>query len=289
LSVYSFKYGGIYIQNWRNLVFQVVNKMLLVYNILYNMKTNHNLSAHIFIALGTILIIAGIVGVFPRKVTANSEPIEVDNMYADFPDQLPTFSQSVSDVNPDSSAVTSVEQAVAREKGPLDTSRFSIHIPGREDLESPAIPVRIEIPKIDLDAPVITADYIKTEVQGNSFGQWKPPSFFASAWHPDSALLGEVGNTVINGHHNVYGEVFKGLVELEAGDTIFVFSEEKKYEFVIVNRLILEDTFMDATTRLANARWLSRSDDVRLTLVTCWPLTSYTHRLILVASPVPSD
>lgn len=257
------------------------------------MKKYHNLSSHVFIVIGTILLIAGFVGIFTHKVTANSEPIsnpiDVDNLYADFPELLPSSSQLIPDVNPNSSAATSVEQVVARELGPLDTSRYSIRIAGRDDLESPAIPVRIEIPKIDLDAPVITADYIKTEVQGKSFGQWEAPGFFASAWHPDSALLGEKGNTVLNGHHNVYGEVFKRLVELEVGDTVIVYSQEKKYEFIIVNRLILEDTFMDAKTRVENARWLSHSDDVRLTLVTCWPYESYTHRLLLVASPIPSN
>ena len=257
------------------------------------MKNKHYLSAHIFLVFGTILLIAGFISIFTQKVAAESEasskPIDVDNLYTDFPDLLPSSSHLVPDIVLDSSAVSFVEQAVVKVKGPLDTSRYSIHIPGREELESPAIPVKIEIPKIELLAPVITADFINTEVQGKPFGQWEAPEFFAAAWHPDSAVLGETGNTVLNGHHNAYGEVFKGLVDLEVGDTIFVYSQEKTYEFVIVNRLILEETFMDAKTRLENARWLSRSDDVRLTLVTCWPDISYTHRLILVASPVPSN
>ncbi len=250
-----------------------------------------NLSSKIFIGIGIILIIAGFIGIFPRRVTAISENIDMDTLYADFPDQLSSSSQLVPNVItdglPDASSVTFVEQKAARIKAPLDTSRFSIHIPGREDLESPAIPIRIEIPKIDLIAPVVTADFSTTEVQGKSFGQWGVPGFFAAAWHPDSALLGEPGNTVLNGHHNAYGEVFKRLVELEVGDTVLVYSHDKEYEFVITNRLILEDTFMDANIRLENGRWLAKSDDVRLTLVTCWPLTSFTHRLILVASPVP--
>ena len=253
------------------------------------MKNNRNLSSHIIITVGTILFIAGFVGIFPHRVIANSEPIGADNLYAEFPDQLPSISQLLPDVLPDASAVTIVEQTVGQVKSPLDTSRYSIRIVGREDLESPAIPVRIEIPEIELIAPVIPAEYTNTEVQGKSFVQWEAPGFFAAAWHPDSAVLGGAGNTVINGHHNAFGEVFRRLVELEVGDTIFVYSQEKVYEFIIVNRLILEDTFMDAKIRLENGRWLAKSDDVRLTLVTCWPYESYTHRLILVASPVPSD
>ncbi len=250
-----------------------------------------NLTPHFFIAAGAILIIAGFIGIFPRKVAATSAPgnFDADTLYADFPDQLPPPSQLIPDAVFDASAVTFVEQSVPEEKGPLDTSRYSIHIPGREDLESPAIPLRIEIPKIELVAPVVTADFSNTEVQGKTFGQWGVPGFFASAWHPDSALLGEPGNTVLNGHHNAYGEVFKRLVDLEVGDTIYVYSHDKEFEFVITNRLILEDTFMDAKIRLENGRWLAHSDDIRLTLVTCWPLDSFTHRLILVASPVPSN
>lgn len=37
--------------------------------------------------------------------------------------------------------------------------------------------------------------------------------------------------------------------------------------------------------RMDNARWILPSTDERLTLVTCWPAKSNTHRLIIVASP----
>ena len=39
--------------------------------------------------------------------------------------------------------------------------------------------------------------------------------------------------------------------------------------------------------RRENARWIGPSHDERLTLVTCWPRNDNTHRLILVALPVP--
>ena len=153
-------------------------------------------------------------------------------------------------------------------------------------LENPAVPDRIEIPAIDLNAPVIAAEHSFTEVEGSTFGQWLAPGYFAAGWHPDSALAGEAGNTVINGHHNVDGEVFADLVGVKEGDLIRVFSRGREYEYTVTNRMILPETFMDAATRLENARWLARSEDTRLTLVTCWPQESYTHRLILVASPV---
>lgn len=155
-----------------------------------------------------------------------------------------------------------------------------------EELNHPPVPDRIEIPSVALSAPIVVAEHTFTEVEGSTFGQWLAPGYFAAGWHPDSALPGDVGNTVINGHHNVDGEVFAELVDVQEGDTIIVYSGERAFEYVVTNRMILPETFMDAATRLDNARWLARSEDARLTLVTCWPKESYTHRLILVAVPV---
>jgi sortase A len=38
--------------------------------------------------------------------------------------------------------------------------------------------------------------------------------------------------------------------------------------------------------RIANAKWIQPTSDERLTLVTCWPYTNNTHRLIIVARPL---
>jgi sortase A len=70
---------------------------------------------------------------------------------------------------------------------------------------------------------------------------------------------------------------------------VYIYSHGVKYTFIIANRMILQERFVSTETRLENARWLSRSDDIRLTLVTCWPKFSNTHRLILVARPYEPD
>jgi sortase (surface protein transpeptidase) len=49
--------------------------------------------------------------------------------------------------------------------------------------------------------------------------------------------------------------------------------------------MILAEEGQEIGVRLENARWLQPSDDERLTLVTCWPQWSNTHRLIIVARP----
>jgi sortase A len=160
--------------------------------------------------------------------------------------------------------------------------------PENEPTKGPAIPDRIIIPKIELDAPVIQAGTRKVRVNGQIFEQYTAPDEFAAGWHPDSALLGEPGNTVLNGHHNVFGEVFGKLVDLESGDFIYVLSDEQQYGYVIANKMILPELGEDVSVeqRLQNARWIMESKDERLTLVTCWPAYSNTHRLIIVAKRI---
>jgi len=157
------------------------------------------------------------------------------------------------------------------------------------NLETPKIPDHLEIPSINLVAPVVISDYNKTKVEGETFGQWVAPFKFAAGWHPDSALLGQIGNTVINGHHNEFGEVFGHLVDVNVGDIILVTSGNDVFKFIVANRMILPERFQPAEVRLENARWLSKTNDIRLTLVTCWPKESNTHRLIIVARPLFSN
>jgi len=151
----------------------------------------------------------------------------------------------------------------------------------------PTIPSRILIDKIGLDAPVKIAQSVNVTIDDHEVTQYLVPEEFAAGWHEGSAPLGEPGNTVISGHHNAYGEVFKNLVELENGDSVKIFSGNKTFEYIIANKMILSEKDEPLEVRIENARWILRSDDERLTLVTCWPARSNTHRLILVAVPAP--
>lgn len=168
----------------------------------------------------------------------------------------------------------------------LDFSQYYVHADPTSGLETPSIPDKIVIPAIELDAPVVVADFNYTDVEGETFGQWMAPSEYAAGWHPSSALLGQIGNTVINGHHNEYGKVFGKLVDLKIGDEIDVYSKGRKYAYVISNKMTLLELTQNLETRLNNARWLAKSDDERLTLVTCWPPLSNTYRVIIVARPL---
>jgi len=155
--------------------------------------------------------------------------------------------------------------------------------------EYDVVPVRISIPSIDLTADIINATN-KEIIQGDkTYIQWLAPDEYAIGWHFDSAFLGEPGNTVLNGHHNVFGKVFENLDKLVSGDEIFIYGNDfHVYQYVVSNTMILPERDVSLEERLENARWILPSEDERITLITCWPYFSNTHRLIIVASPTGS-
>ena len=150
------------------------------------------------------------------------------------------------------------------------------------------IPSQIVIEKIMLEAPVIPVEQISIEIDEQDYAQFLVPETFTAGWHAGSAPIGVIGNTVISGHHNAFGEVFKDLKELDIGDVIKLFSEEgEEFEYIVSNKMILPEKDEQLDIRLDNGRWILPTEDERLTLVTCWPEDSNSHRLIIVAVPSP--
>jgi sortase A len=128
-------------------------------------------------------------------------------------------------------------------------------------------------------------DLEQIEYEGRPFFQWQVPYSREAGWHSDSARLGEAGNIVLNGHHNIYGEVFRYLVDLEIGDEIVLYGEDEAYTYTVQQQVLLPEYGESVEVRLANAAWMEPTTEPRLTLVTCWPYTGNTHRLIVVAVP----
>jgi len=148
-------------------------------------------------------------------------------------------------------------------------------------------PVRIEIPAIQLDAPIDQVGLTPIQgADGVTYYQWQVPDAYEAGWHFNSAMLGEPGNTVLNGHHNVYGEVFRDLVDLEPGDEVILYDRNQAYYYVVTDKEILEERDQPLSVRLENAKWIQATEDERVTLITCWPYTDNSHRLVVVAKPV---
>jgi sortase A len=142
------------------------------------------------------------------------------------------------------------------------------------------------IDSIGLDAPVVPVGQHPLTLAGQVYSQWESPDQRAAGWHQNSAPLGQPGNTVLNGHHNVYGEVFHYLVALQPGDIVTLESQGKPYFYIVAQTMTLAEEGQPVETRRANARWILPTADERVTLITCWPYNANTHRLVVIALPL---
>ncbi len=167
---------------------------------------------------------------------------------------------------------------------PTSTPQPTSPAPSTRPPPATAPPDRIVAPAIGLDAPVVPVGWKTVEVDGQEVIEWEVADY-AAGWHKTSAYPGNVGNTVIAGHHNIRGEVFRYVVNLEPGDIIDLYVGQTVYRYVVTEKYILREKGMPPEVREENARWIAPTDDERLTLVTCWPYTNNTHRVVVVAKP----
>jgi sortase A len=255
----------------------------------------------LFIAIGILIYALG----FGRLVsTALDEPSPIDQVAVQGDSDLGFIPYLVSDDPAQEELVAPTLPTVSNEGGPIPLTGvdpaenragegLSDHLSNEAEGESDEglapliwIPNRLVIPKISLDAPIEAVTQRSVELGGEIYEQWFAPDAPVVGWHRTSAQLGTAGNTVLNGHHNIFGEVFRDLSTLEVGDRISIHSGQRVFDYVVGTKVIVPERYQSVDTRLENARWIQPSTDERITLVTCWPYESNTHRVIVVAVPV---
>jgi sortase A len=121
--------------------------------------------------------------------------------------------------------------------------------------------IRIQIPAIEVDAPV---------VQGDNWEQLKK----GVGQHLGTPNLGENGNIVLAGHNDVFGEVFRNLDRLKPGDSIILFTSQRQYTYVITGTQMVAPTAVEV---------MSSTPDARVTLISCHPYLVDTHRIVVSA------
>ncbi len=138
---------------------------------------------------------------------------------------------------------------------PLVQSLAAIPLP----TPGPAQPVRIRIPALGVDAPV---------VEGDGWEQLKK----GVGHHIGSANPGQRGNMVLSGHNDIYGEVFRDLNRLKPGDAIIVYARDKAYTYIVTEKHIVEPT---------DIQWLAPTQRPTVTLVSCYPYMVDNKRIIV--------
>ena len=140
---------------------------------------------------------------------------------------------------------------------PLVQSMAAIPIP----TSSPEQAVRIQIPGIAVDAPVI---------QGDGWEQLKK----GVGQHAGTPNPGQNGNLVLSAHNDVFGEIFRDLDKLKTGDTIILFTNLRTYTYIVNQNRIVEP---------AQVEVMSPTSDSVVTLISCYPYMIDNRRIVVTA------
>jgi sortase A len=145
-------------------------------------------------------------------------------------------------------------------------------------------PTRLVIAKIGVDIPVLPVGVRTARVGGKERLLWADvPN--AGGFHETSAYPGNPGNTVINGHRDILGSVFRHLDKVDVGDEIVLYVGDVAYPYRVTETLVVPETFASAAQRAENLKYIGYVPEERLTLVTCTPVGLATHRLLVIARP----
>lgn len=147
-------------------------------------------------------------------------------------------------------------------------------------------PQKLELPSIRVETDIVPIGwYTVQQPNGAQVSEWEVANF-AAGWHKNSALPGQGGNVVLSGHNNINGAVFRKLYTMKPGDDAYIWASGQRITYRVEEVMILEEKSASLEQRRQNARWIQPYDDDRLTLVSCWPETDNTHRVIVVAKRV---
>ncbi|MCB0119131.1 MAG: class D sortase [Anaerolineales bacterium] len=185
----------------------------------------------------------------------------------------------VSALNPETAVPTPLVMAVVLPSGhtppdaqgntrPNDAEIPSHLLPMVQSLANIPIPtaapdqaVRLQIPAINVDAPV---------VQGDGWEQLKK----GVGQYIGSSPPGHDGNLVLSGHDDVYGEVFRYLDRLVPGDKVVVYTQQRQFTYIVDRTVLVEPTAVEV---------MAPTSDPTLTLISCYPYLVNDQRIVVFA------
>ena len=122
--------------------------------------------------------------------------------------------------------------------------------------------IRIGIPAINVDAPVVQGDdweALKTGVGLNAA----------------SGAPGKPGNVILSGHNDIFGQVFRELDRLKVGDEIMLLSEKNAYIYLVTGTQIVQPSQVEV---------MRQTEDSTLTLISCYPYLIDNQRIVVSAN-----
>lgn len=149
------------------------------------------------------------------------------------------------------------EEEIPAHLRPLVQSLAAVPLP----TSSPEQAVRIQIPSIGVDAPVI---------QGDGWEQLKK----GVGQHAGTPDPGDNGNIVLSAHNDVFGEFFRDLDKLKTGDTIVLFTNLRSYTYVINQSRIVMPSQVEV---------MAPTPEPVVTLISCYPYMVDNRRIVVSA------
>jgi sortase A len=146
---------------------------------------------------------------------------------------------------------------------PLVQSLANLPVP----TAGPQQAVRIQIPAIDVDAPI---------VQGDGWEQLKK----GVGQHIGTPNPGENGNIVLSAHNDVFGEIFRHLDQLSVGDKVILFSNQRSYTYIVRKSQIVEPTRVEV---------MAPTIEPVVTLISCYPYRVNNQRIVITAYLEPES
>ncbi len=140
---------------------------------------------------------------------------------------------------------------------PMVQSLANIAIP----TAAPDQAIRIQIPAIDIDAPV---------VQGDGWEQLKK----GVGQNVGSTNPGQNGNVILSAHNDVYGELFRFLDKLQPGDQVILYSQQRQFVYVVDRTAIVEPTAVEV---------MASTGSPTVTLISCYPYLVDKQRIVVFA------
>ncbi len=121
--------------------------------------------------------------------------------------------------------------------------------------------IRIQIPALNIDAPV---------VQGDGWEQLKK----GVGQNIGSANPGQNGNVVLSAHNDVYGELFRYLDKLSSGDQVILYTQQRQYVYIVDRTAVVEPTAVEV---------MASTGSPTVTLISCYPYLVNKQRIVVFA------
>jgi sortase A len=121
--------------------------------------------------------------------------------------------------------------------------------------------IRIQLPAINIDAPV---------VQGDGWEQLKK----GVGQNVGSANPGQTGNIILSAHNDVYGELFRYLDKLAPGDQVILYTQQRQYVYVVDRTAVVEPTAVEV---------MASTGSPTVTLISCYPYLVDKQRIVVFA------